>query len=187
VQQARIADPARWDGESGLQHNTTVSIEVNILFHFLHASSVICRNSRIQTVQSAVEPAVLHDISPCVCIRRITVTDGSYSPPVMTSSAKLRARRSSSSGGSSGAAAGQPIEFNPPTAEWQYELDQVFNIPIQRTHRGSTSNPPRSFTPNTPPRRVKQVAGDGNCLFRALSYWICGSEDYHLEVGFEVY
>ena len=115
-------------------------------------------------------------------IRRFTVTDGSFSPPpVMTSSAELRAQRSSPSGGSNGAAAGQPIDFNPPTADWQYGLDHVFNIPIRRTHRGA-GNPPRSFTPNTPPRRCKPVAGDGNCLFRALSYWICGSEDYHLQV-----
>jgi hypothetical protein len=42
--------------------------------------------------------------------------------------------------------------------------------------------PLRSFSSDTPPRRCRTVAGDGNCLFRALSFWIFGTEDFHYEV-----
>ena len=38
--------------------------------------------------------------------------------------------------------------------------------------------------PLTPPdmRTVKHIRGDGNCLFRAFSYIITGSEEQHMAV-----
>ena len=34
----------------------------------------------------------------------------------------------------------------------------------------------------TRPRRVRHILGDGNCLFRSLSYIITGTEAQHLQV-----
>ena len=31
-------------------------------------------------------------------------------------------------------------------------------------------------------RTIKKIRGDGNCLFRAMSYIITGSEDHHLGI-----
>ena len=36
--------------------------------------------------------------------------------------------------------------------------------------------------PRTRPRRVRHILGDGNCLFRSLSYIITGTESQHLQV-----
>ena len=36
--------------------------------------------------------------------------------------------------------------------------------------------------PLTRPRRVRHILGDGNCIFRSLSYIITGSEAQHLQV-----
>ncbi|CAI6350473.1 unnamed protein product [Macrosiphum euphorbiae] len=32
------------------------------------------------------------------------------------------------------------------------------------------------------PAETKKIIGDGNCLYRALSYWITGTEDNHMEI-----
>lgn len=32
------------------------------------------------------------------------------------------------------------------------------------------------------PAATKKIIGDGNCLYRALSYWITGTEDNHMEI-----
>ena len=37
-------------------------------------------------------------------------------------------------------------------------------------------------TPLSSPQKIKPIQGDGNCMFRALSYVITGSEKYHLQV-----
>lgn len=36
------------------------------------------------------------------------------------------------------------------------------------------------FNLENAPRRTHKVSGDGNCFFRAVSYVICGKEEYHL-------
>ena len=38
---------------------------------------------------------------------------------------------------------------------------------------------PVSALLTTQHRKLKKIIGDGNCLFRALSYFIHGSEDFH--------
>ena len=37
-------------------------------------------------------------------------------------------------------------------------------------------------TPLSSPQKIKPIQGDGNCMFRALSYVITGSEKHHLQV-----
>jgi len=76
---------------------------------------------------------------------------------------------------------GPPINFNPPGVDWQRTQADVFRLRVYQAHV-VPHDVPRSFTPSAPPRRCRPVAGDGNCLFRTFSYWITGSEDYHLEV-----
>ncbi|CAI6367761.1 unnamed protein product [Macrosiphum euphorbiae] len=34
----------------------------------------------------------------------------------------------------------------------------------------------------TVPSEIKHIFGDGNCLYRSLSYWITGDEDYHFAI-----
>ena len=36
-------------------------------------------------------------------------------------------------------------------------------------------------------RTVKRIEGDGNCLFRAFSYLITGSESQHMAVRLDIY
>lgn len=76
---------------------------------------------------------------------------------------------------------GPPINFNPPGLDWQRTQADVFRLHVYQAHV-VPPDVPRTFTPSAPPRRCRPVAGDGNCLFRTFSYWITGSEDYHLEV-----
>ena len=37
-------------------------------------------------------------------------------------------------------------------------------------------------TPLSSPQKIKPIQGDGNCMFRALSYVITGSVKHHLQV-----
>jgi len=81
----------------------------------------------------------------------------------------------------SGTSLGPSIVFNPPGVDWQRSQAAVLRLTVEvqtTVSPGSVS----SFAPNVPPRRCRPVAGDGNCLFRALSWWITGSEEQHLEV-----
>lgn len=76
-----------------------------------------------------------------------------------------------------------PIPFHPPCRDWQDDLCLRFNIPLVAEHRLELRRgQPEYFLRDTPPRDCHSVGADGNCLFRALSYWICGSEDYHIQV-----
>jgi len=89
----------------------------------------------------------------------------------------------SAMGSISGAALGPPIVFNPPGVDWQRAQAAALRLTVDCP----LPTPPSpgsvgSFAANVPPRRCRPVAGDGNCLFRALSWWITGSEEQHLEV-----
>ena len=41
--------------------------------------------------------------------------------------------------------------------------------------------------PLSPPQKIKPIQGDGNCMFRALSYVITGSEKHHLQVRANIF
>jgi len=83
----------------------------------------------------------------------------------------------------SGLSLGPPIIFNPPGVDWQRSQAATLRLTVEYPLPTPLSpGRVRSFAPNVPPRRCRTVAGDGNCLFRALSWWITGSEEQHLEV-----
>jgi len=89
----------------------------------------------------------------------------------------------SAMGSISGAALGPPIVFNPPGVDWQRDQADALRLTVEYPLPSPpTPGSVSSFAPNVPPRRCRPVAGDGNCLFRALSWWITGSEEQHLEV-----
>ena len=89
----------------------------------------------------------------------------------------------SAMGSISGSSLGPPIVYNPPSVDWQRAQAAALRLTVEYP----LPPPPipsavGSFAPNVPPRRCRPVAGDGNCLFRALSWWITGSEEQHIEV-----
>lgn len=67
--------------------------------------------------------------------------------------------------------------FNPVTKPWQLKQSKLLKLNIQKffdyKYKGKTLGEPTT---------TKQIGGDGNCLFRALSYWITGSEEDHKEI-----
>jgi len=90
----------------------------------------------------------------------------------------------SATGSVSGAALGPPIVFNPPGVDWQRAQADALRLAVHYPLPAPPSpGNVSSFATNVPPRRCRPVAGDGNCLFRALSWWITGSEEQHLEVS----
>lgn len=38
------------------------------------------------------------------------------------------------------------------------------------------------LSPTLPPSRLQRIIGDGNCFFRAVSYWVTGSQDQHIQL-----
>ena len=47
---------------------------------------------------------------------------------------------------------------------------------------GSNANGEGRCMHSIPHKKIKPIQGDGNCMFRALSYVITGSEKHHLQV-----
>lgn len=74
--------------------------------------------------------------------------------------------------------------FNPPDWRWQKNKATELGLPIEQILWNKQS-PWHLFTVDTPPKACQPVSGDGNCLFRAFSYWITGSENYHMNVLYE--
>ena len=75
---------------------------------------------------------------------------------------------------------------------WPYRYHSV-DEPWQRTacqtlcltfHKANGVSPGRRDMPLTRPdkRRVIRIQGDGNCMFRALSYVVAGTEDHHSSI-----
>lgn len=67
--------------------------------------------------------------------------------------------------------------FNPVTKPWQLKQAKLLNFKVAKffsfKYRGKSLGEPIKF---------KTILGDGNCFYRALSYWIAGTEDYHLQI-----
>ena len=69
--------------------------------------------------------------------------------------------------------------WNPVDAEWQRVACVLLNVPFHGPNHVQAGSPIHALTP---PTRKVGITGDGNCLFRAISYIVTGSEDYHLGV-----
>ena len=69
--------------------------------------------------------------------------------------------------------------FNPVHEQWQQTACNRTGLRFVSTCdlEGGGRN-----VPLTRPRRVRHILGDGNCLFRSLSYIITGTKDQHLQV-----
>eukprot|EP00102_Acyrthosiphon_pisum_P021598 XP_016658808.1 PREDICTED: uncharacterized protein LOC107883393 isoform X2 [Acyrthosiphon pisum] len=67
--------------------------------------------------------------------------------------------------------------FNPIAKPWQIlkcaQLKLNLTKVLEFKGRGTFLNKPAE---------TKNIIGDGNCLYRALSYWITGTEDNHMEI-----
>uniref|UniRef100_A0A914DIW2 OTU domain-containing protein n=1 Tax=Acrobeloides nanus TaxID=290746 RepID=A0A914DIW2_9BILA len=72
------------------------------------------------------------------------------------------------------------LEFEPPSIEWRQEKCRELNL--------SPFEPATIFGPsyvvpwNMPPKRIQKIKGDGNCLFRALVYFLTGHDSDILHV-----
>ena len=65
---------------------------------------------------------------------------------------------------------------------WQREMAAKLGVPFEgKSAPGGRANN-REFHGETAPTRFKRVVGDGNCLFRALSFWVTGGEHQHRAV-----
>lgn len=67
--------------------------------------------------------------------------------------------------------------FNPVTRPWQLRQNKILNLKIEKNliykYRGKILGEPT---------KIINIIGDGNCLYRSLSYWITGTEDHHLKI-----
>lgn len=73
----------------------------------------------------------------------------------------------------------QQQKFNPLTIEEKREICIQLQLPIQETDEEFESNLDQQLEA---PSKVKQIEGDGNCFFRAISYCVAQSEHFHLEI-----
>ena len=74
-----------------------------------------------------------------------------------------------------------PFKFNPVNKQWQQDACSQMGLQFYTKNRVRVGGP---NVPLTRPdmRSVTRIEGDGNCLFRAFSYIITGSESQHMAV-----
>ena len=73
------------------------------------------------------------------------------------------------------------MRFHPVNSQCQQELCQRLGVQYHRPNRFGSGGPHCVLTrPNL--GTVRHILGDGNCLFRALSYVVIGSENDHMAV-----
>ena len=72
-----------------------------------------------------------------------------------------------------------PFSFHCVDMEWQHSVCESLAIPFVKPHG---VQPGASDMPLTRPCSSIPIVGDGNCMFRSLSYIVSGSEDHHLAV-----
>ena len=102
----------------------------------------------------------------------------STAPPTKDSSSKLPADKT---GESDVAVVGEDVEkftFHSVGVEWQKSTCATLGISFEKSNGVQVGG---SDVPLTPPdlHNVKNIAPDGNCMFRSLSYVLTGSEDHH--------
>lgn len=73
----------------------------------------------------------------------------------------------------------QQQKFNPLPIEEKREICIQLQLPIQETDEEFESNLDQQLEA---PSKVKQIEGNGNCFFRAISYCVAQSEHFHLEI-----
>ena len=70
-----------------------------------------------------------------------------------------------------------PFKFHSVDAAWQHNACDTLGLQFRRSNGIQRGAP---TVPLTPPRITKRITGDGNCLFRSLSYIITGGQDQHM-------
>ena len=74
-----------------------------------------------------------------------------------------------------------PLKFNPVNKQWQQNACSQIGLQLYANNRVRGGGPNAPLT-RPDMRSVKRIEGDGNCLFRAFSYIITGSESQHMAV-----
>ena len=69
-----------------------------------------------------------------------------------------------------------PFRFNPVNEEWQRNSCAIIGLQFVAASGLNMGGPEVTLTR---PRTIQSIQGDGNCLFRALSFIITGSEEQH--------
>ena len=71
------------------------------------------------------------------------------------------------------------FKYNPMDVEWQLRVCRLLGFGFCGPNRITPGSP---NAPLTFPVGFKNIRGDGNCMFRSLSFIITGSEDQHMHV-----
>lgn len=71
------------------------------------------------------------------------------------------------------------ISFDPIGHEWQDEKCQMLGVKVRNYHKQGNSRP---VGITAEPLKTAQMRGDGNCLFRTLSYMVSGVQSNHNEI-----
>jgi hypothetical protein len=67
--------------------------------------------------------------------------------------------------------------FTPHGAEYQNSICCLLDLPLIAKHKSSQESKILEY-----PSKLYNIVGDGNCLFRALSYAITGRQVYHKQI-----
>ncbi len=69
------------------------------------------------------------------------------------------------------------IFYIPVSSAWQTEKTSFLDLPLMQEH---SFQDPFQFPITQPPTECEPIEKDGNCLFRALSFFVTGSQDFHI-------
>ena len=72
-----------------------------------------------------------------------------------------------------------PFKFHSVNEQWQRDACVLLGLNFEGSNAMEKGG---ACTPLSSPQKIKPIQGDGNCMFRALSYVITGSEKHHLQV-----
>ena len=74
-----------------------------------------------------------------------------------------------------------PFKFFPVDEQWQRDACARLGLQFYRANRVRPGDPHVPLKPPIP-HMIRQIPGDGNCLFRSFSYIITGTEDQHMQI-----
>ena len=72
-----------------------------------------------------------------------------------------------------------PKNFHCVDEKWQHKSCGLLKINFACCNKMNKGSP---CMPLTRPKQTHPIGGDGNCMFRSVSYVITGSQEHHLEV-----